>query len=206
MTNNVGQSNPFSDASEYNTLAFIIARALDKVQTVSIVEVTGVNTTTQIVDVLPLVNIVTGAGVSIQHGVIYQRPYFRLQGGSSGIICDPAPGDIGICVFASRDSTAVQAAKGLANPGSQRKFSWSDGFYFGGVLNANPTQYVKFLPGGAGIDIVTPGTVSFTTPTVTASGTIHGATLSAGDGFTGSFATGDSRTVVVVDGIITGVV
>lgn len=202
---NVGQSNPFSDASEFNMLAFVIARALDKMQTVSIVKVTGVNTTTQIVDVLPLVNLVTGAGISITHGVIYQRPYLRLQGGASGVICDPAAGDIGICVFASRDSTAVQSAKGLANPGSQRKFSWADGIYLGGILNANPTQYIKFLTGG-GIDIVTAGTVSITAPTVTASGTIHGATLSAGDGYTGDFLTGDSRTVTVVDGIITGVV
>jgi hypothetical protein len=37
------------------------------------------------------------------------------------------------------------------------------------------------------------------------SGTLHGNIVQAGNGFSGTFATGDSRTVTVVDGIITGV-
>lgn len=208
---NVGQANPFSDASEYNTLDFVIARATEKMQTVSIVAVKAVDTVKLTVDVQVLVNLVTGANVSVPHGVIAARPYYRAQGGTSGIILDPVVGDIGVMVFASRDSTAVISAKGLANPGSQRRFSWSDGIYFGGVLNGAPTQYMKFLPGGAGINIVSPGTLTLAAPTVHATGAVnidgalHAATLHAGNGFTGTFATGDSRTVTVVDGIITGV-
>lgn len=193
----VGQSNPFSDASEYNTLQFVIARAIEEVQTVSIVKVMAVDTAAQTVDVLVLVNIITGANISVPHGVISARPYYRSQGGSSAIILDPEAGDIGIMVFGSRDLTAVIAAKGAANPGSQRKYSWSDGMYFGGILNGTPTQYIKFLPADGGIEIES--------PTVTVSGDLHAATLHAADGWTGTFATGDSRTVTVVDGIITEV-
>ncbi len=202
---NVGQANPFSDASEYNSMAFIIARATEKMQTVSIVEVNAVNTGAQTVDVTVLVNLVTGANQSIPHGVISARPYYRLQGGFSGIICDPVVDDIGIMVFASRDSTAVIASKGAANPGSARKFAWSDGIYFGGILNNSPTQYIKFLASGGGIDIVSAGTVTVTAPQLTASGNFNAATMNAGNGYTGTFATGDSRTVTVVHGIITGV-
>lgn len=193
----VGQSNPFSDASEYNTLQFVIARAIEEVQTVSIVKVMVVDTAAQTVDVLVLVNIITGANISVPHGVISARPYYRPQGGSSAIILDPVAGDIGIMVFGSRDLTAVIAAKGAANPGSQRKYSWSDGMYFGGILNGTPTQYIKFLPADGGIEIES--------PTMTVSGDLHAATLHAADGWTGTFATGDSRTVTVVDGIITEV-
>jgi hypothetical protein len=199
----VGQSNPFSDASDYNQLSFIIARALDEVQTVSIVQVQAVDTGAQTVDVKVLANLVTGANISVPHGVISARPYQRAQGGVSAIILDPVAGDIGIMVFASRDSSAVAAVKGFANPGSQRRFSWSDGVYIGGVLNAAPTQYIQFLAGGAGINIQSP-TVNMSGD-LNVTGTAAAGVLQAGNGWTGAFATGDSRTVTVVDGIITGV-
>lgn len=248
---NVGQADIFSDASEYNTLDFVIARATEKMQTVSIVQVKAVNTGAQTVDVKVLVNLMTGASISVPHGVISARPYFRAQGGGNAIILDPVVGDIGIMVFASRDSSAVIAKKGLANPGSQRRFSWSDGLYFGGILNAAPTQYVQFLAAGGGIMIHSPGTVAIQAPATTVSGTLNvagnttlqatlavtgtstltgavtasagittttiaaasavlsgaltAATISAGNGFSGTFATGDSRTATVVNGIITGV-
>lgn len=196
MSAAVGQANPFSDASEYNSLDFIIARALDKVQTVSIVEVKAVNAAAQTVDVLVLVNLITGANVSVPHGVISARPYYRVQGGTSGIILDPVAGDIGVMVFGSRDLTAVIAAKGAANPGSARRFSWSDGIYFGGVLNTAPSQYIQFAIGQINIE----------TPAVVVSGSLTAASLHANNGYTGTFATGDSRTATVVNGIITGIV
>jgi hypothetical protein len=169
----VGQANPFSDASEYNTLDFIIARALDDMQTVSIGEVKAVNTGAQTVDVQILVNLVTGANTPVEHQVIAGRPYFRLQGGGNAIICDPEVGDIGVVVFASRDLTGVIAAKGAANPSSNRRFSWSDGVYFGGALNGTPTQYIQFLAAGGGINIVSPGTVAIQAPATTISGTAN---------------------------------
>ena len=167
---NVGQSNIFSDASEYNTLAFVIARATEKMQTVSIVQVKAVDTGAQTVDVQVLVNLVTGASQSIPHGVISARPYYRAQGGGNAIILDPVVDDIGVMVFASRDSSAVIAAKGLANPGSQRKFSWSDGVYFGGILNSAPTQYLEFIAAGGGITMHSPGDITLDSPLTNVTG------------------------------------
>ncbi len=169
----VGQSNPFSDASEYNALDFIIARATEKMQTVSVGQVIAVNTGAQTVDVQILVNLVTGANTPVEHEVIANRPYYRMQGGGNAIICDPVVGDIGVVVFASRDITGVVAAKGAANPSSNRRFSWSDGIYFGGILNGAPTQYMQFLAAGGGINIVSPGTVAIQAPATTVSGTLN---------------------------------
>lgn len=178
--NAVGQSNPFSDADDYNYLAFIIARALEEVQTVSIVQVKAVDTAAQTVDVKVLVNIMTGARTSVPHGVISARPYYRLQGGDGAIIIDPVVGDIGVMVFASRDLTAVIASKGLANPGSYRQFSWSDGVYFGGVLNSAPAQYLKI--DASGITIVSPTAVTIQAPTITLDGDVHITGTTTGDG------------------------
>jgi hypothetical protein len=199
--NAVGQTTPFSDANEYNTLDFIIQRALDDLQTVSIAQIMAVNSGAQTVDVKVLVNLVTGAGTAINHGVISARPFFRLQGGSNAIICDPAVGDIGVVVFGSRDLTAVIAAKGQANPGSNRRFAWSDAIYYGGVLNQTPTQYIKFVTDG--INIVSPSvTVS---ADMNVNGTLLGETLQAGNGATGEFTTADGKTVTVVKGVITSI-
>lgn len=176
----VGQSNPFSDSSEYNYLSFVIARALDEVQTVSIVQVKAVDTDALTVDVQVLTNIMTGASTSVPHGVISARPYHRLQGGDGAIIIDPVVGDIGVMVFASRDLTAVLASKGLANPGSQRKFSWSDGVYFGGIRNSAPAQYLKI--DSSGITIVSPTAVTIQAPTITLDGDVHITGDTTGDG------------------------
>jgi hypothetical protein len=224
---------PGSDASDFTKIQFILNATLSGVQTVSVCKVIAVHPTTLTVDVQVLVNLMTSGGTSIPHGVIYGRPYFRAQGGTSGIILDPVINDIGILVFGSRDLSAVIAARGFANPGSQRQFDWADGIYLGGILNTTPTQYVQFATGG--ISIVSPTAVNVSSPDntvdgplnvtgattledtlqvdgtsllvgdVTGSGKITGATLHAGNGFTGTFATGDSRTATVVDGIIVGV-
>jgi hypothetical protein len=50
-----------------------------------------------------------------------------------------------------RDISAVKTAKGIANPGSNRKFSPSDGIYLFGVPGLNgtaPTQWFKWTQGG----------------------------------------------------------
>lgn len=192
MTTGIGQATPFSDASEFNFISFIVSQALAKLQTITICKVNAVHTDTQTVDVQVLVNLMTGNRTAVQHGVIYGRPYYRLQGGSSGIICDPAIGDIGILVFGSRDLTAVIAAKGQANPGSQRTFDWADGLYIGGLLNVSPTQYIQFTPSDGGITIVSPLEITLQAPTVTINAstavnitspttTINGALVVTGD-------------------------
>lgn len=119
------------------------------------------------VDVQILVYQVDGNGGSpTPHGPLYNVPYNRLQGGHFAAIIDPVPGDIGLAVFCSRDSSAAVVAKGHASPGSDDVMGMTSGMYFGGFLNGVPTSYVAYVP-GVGIKIVDPVAVAIQAPTVT---------------------------------------
>lgn len=164
-----GQSQPATPWGEFNRMSFLVGQMLGKVQTCTLVRIekctnSGGLSPVGFVDVTPLVNQVDGEGKSVPHETIFNIPYFRLQGGTDAVIIDPKPGDIGICVFASRDVSRVKATKKAANPGSYRQFSFSDGLYLGGVLNGTPTQYVQFS--SAGIKIHSPTKVTLEAPTV----------------------------------------
>ena len=140
-----------------------------KMQTVTLVKVMAVHGTgvapVGFVDVQPMVNQMTGDRVAVPHGTIYGLPYVRLQGGANAVICDPAPGDIGLCAFASRDISSVKSNKAVSNPGSQRTFDWADGIYLGGCLNISPTQYL--LLDGSGITLHSGVAVTVSAPHVT---------------------------------------
>jgi hypothetical protein len=122
------------------------------------------------VDVQPMVNQIDGAGNATPHGTIHHLPYFRLQGGANAIILDPQVGDIGIAVFADRDISSVKATKKVANPGSRRRNSMSDGIYIGGVLNGVPSQYITFT--SAGIAMVSPTAVLIQAPVIGLNGSV----------------------------------
>lgn len=141
--------DPFAvENSQYNSLAFIIQQALMAVQTAIPVRVTAVETTSRTgpagyVDVLPLVQMTTGDGQTISHTTVYHLPFFRLQGGTAGVICDPVVGDIGLAVICHRDISGVKRTAAEAPPGSYRTFSLADGFYFGGWRStAAPTKVI----------------------------------------------------------------
>ncbi|USA53879.1 hypothetical protein NDN13_01415 [Acinetobacter sp. C32I] len=152
---NFGQQNSSTTLDSAIAQRFFISQMLNDIQTVSLVKVVGVNAggtaPVGFVDVQPLVNQMTGDRKAVEHGVIYKIPYFRIQGGASAIIIDPKVGDIGMCGFCSRDISSVVATKKVANPGSYRKFDWSDGLYFGGFLNGAPSQYIEFTDDGINI-------------------------------------------------------
>lgn len=189
-------------------LEFFIQQALNGVQTVSIVRVEAVSNAGELspvgtVAVKPLVQQMTGEREAVDHGIIYNIPYFRIQGGADAVIIDPKVGDIGICVFCSRDSSAVKTTKKEAPPGSYRTFNWADGMYIGGFLNGVPEQYIRFS--ASGIEVVT------STNTIKAFVDIQGsaqtsANLSVGTGATGTFTTPSGQTVTVADGIIISIV
>lgn len=165
-----GQQKPSSTWGEFNNIAFMVQQAIGKLQTATLVKIekctnSGGLSPVGFVDVTPLVNQLDAAGNPTPHVTIFNVPYFRLQGGKNAIIIDPEPGDIGIAVFASRDITKVKATKAAANPGSFRQYSFADGLYLGGMLNAVPEQYVRFAP--AGITIHSPHTVKLEAPLVT---------------------------------------
>lgn len=141
--------------SEYNTIQFLIRQFMNTVRTAGLVKVVACTNTDNVaavgfVDVVPLVNLMDGQNNGAPHATFYNLPYFRLQGGPNAIIMDPQVGDIGLAAFCDRDITTVKKTKKAANPNTPRRFNMSDGIYFGGVLNAVPTQYVRFTQDGNG--------------------------------------------------------
>jgi len=95
---------------------------------------------------------------------IYGVPYLRLQGGANAVIIDPQAGDIGVCLFASRDISKIKSTRAPGNPGTNRRYDYADGLYLGGMLNAAPTQYVQFS--ASGIVIHSPAQISLTAPDI----------------------------------------
>lgn len=176
-----GQWSPQDFATEYQALAFVIERILSQGAVCAWVQVVSCSNSGSVsavgtVEVRPLVNQVVPGGVPVPHGVLTEVPYLRLQGGTSAVIIDPVAGDIGLALFASRDSSLVRKAAlgiGLAlgklfNPGSRRQYDWADGVYLGGILNAVPTQYVQISP--AGITLSSQQQITLTAPTITIDG------------------------------------
>lgn len=164
-----GQQKPSSTWGEFNNIAFMVQQAIGKLQTATLVKIekctnSGGLSPVGFVDVTPLVNQLDAAGNPTPHVTIFNVPYFRLQGGKNAIIIDPEPGDIGIAVFASRDITKVKATKAAANPGSFRQYSFADGLYLGGMLNAVPEQYVQFST--AGIRMHSPTKIKLDAPDI----------------------------------------
>lgn len=145
-------------ATSYAALEFMVRSILNRTCTAELVKVQACTNSGGVaaygfVDVTPLVNQVAGDGSSVPRGTIYRLPYQRVQGGSNAVIIDPKAGDIGLAVYAMRDTSAVKAnpvkAATLATgtdgtpPGSARVYDPADGMYFGGYLNAVPTNYVR---------------------------------------------------------------
>lgn len=116
-------------------------------------------------NIQPLIQQQTATGEMVPYPVIYNAPYFRLQGGANAIIIDPEPGDIGFAVFSSRDISGVKRTRGAAATASLRKFSLSDAIYVNGILNNTPTQYIQFSQ--AGITVYSPTAINLTAPAVT---------------------------------------
>lgn len=162
-------NNSTGGASEFEALFNML---LGKNQTITLVKVVAVNATgvapVGTVSVQPMVHQLDGAGNIYPLGVIHDVPYFRLQGGSNAVICDPVVGDIGFCGFASRDISTVKRNKAASAPGSRRQYAWSDGLYIGGFLNGAPSQYVHFT--GSGIVIKSPTKITLEAPEIEVNG------------------------------------
>jgi hypothetical protein len=167
-----GIQQPNNSTDEYNAQVFVIRQILNGRNFCALVKVMSVTIPGALalagtVDVQPLVNQLDGQGNAVPHGVVNDLPYLRMQGGANAIILDPEVGDIGVCVFADRDISSVQASRDAANPGSARRSDMADGIYLGGLLNAVPSQYVMFTD--AGIEINSPTEVRLVAPVVTIS-------------------------------------
>jgi hypothetical protein len=152
-----GQEQLASGNDPFSELLFVINTVLAQVNVATLVQVKAVHSNGRgaavgTVDVQPLVNQTTGSGQAVPHTTIYGLPFFRAQGGSFAFIADPVVGDIGIALFCDRDISSVKAAAAQALPGSARRFSWSDGIYFGGwASKVAPT--VAVIVDAAGCEI-----------------------------------------------------
>lgn len=154
-----GQFTPWDTTHELNVICAIVRTMLARLDTMKLVQVVAVHPgqgtppAAGTVDVLPLVNQVDGAGNATKQGIVHGVPCWRLQGGTGAIVCDPAVNDIGYVVCADRDSSNVVRTKKQANPGSFRSFNIADGVYCGGLLNAVPTQWLRFIAAG-GLELI----------------------------------------------------
>lgn len=152
-----GQQDYNTDASPYNASEFQIQQALRKINTAEPVRVTGVNPgkvgKAGTVTVQPIVNLVTGTGEGMAQSALFSLPYLRIQGGENAVIVDPKPGDVGLAVYAMRDTEQMKQGAGEeCNPGSARCYSKGDGFYLGGFLNKTPKRYVWIEDDGITLD------------------------------------------------------
>lgn len=167
-----GYSNLFQTDgnSEWNEQVFQVKQFLKQVNTALPVRVLAVRNTglapVGYVDIVPLVKQENTNGDNFDNPKIHNVPYFRLQGGPNAVVIDPEIGDMGIAVFSQRDIGNVKNQRGEAGPGSMRVHALGDALYIGGVLNAAPVQYIFFNPGGNGITVVSPVSVSVQAPAV----------------------------------------
>jgi hypothetical protein len=149
--------------SKFNATQFQIQQLLSQVRTAIPVQVQSCTNDGGLapfgfVNVLPLINQVDGQMNMTSHGIIHKVPYCRLQGGANAIIIDPQAGDIGIMIVADRDISTLINTQAQANPATFRQFDLSDGMYIGGILNAQPTQYIQF--NDSGITIFSPNNIT----------------------------------------------
>lgn len=153
-----GQRGLSTNSSEYNAQDFMIRQLIGQIATAEPVRVVAVSgsgiSPVGFVDVQPLVNLVTGERKAQEQSVLFKLPYLRIQGGKNALVIDPQPGDIGLAVYAMRDTEVVKANRDgkAANPGSARTYSKGDGFYLGGFLNATPKRYIMVDDTGITLD------------------------------------------------------
>lgn len=170
----VGAKVTTDGLSDFNATSFIVQQILSAMGTSILVAVRSVVPASGLlppsVNVQPLVNQVDGLGNAVPHGIIFNIPIFRLQGGANAIIIDPAVGDIGCAVFAMRDISSVKVNRAPSNPGSRRRFDMADGMYFGSFLGISPTQYIQFTT--SGINVVSPVKITLTAPEIDIVGNI----------------------------------
>jgi len=140
-----GQQVPEDSNSDASVTIFICRQLIAQLETAIPVEVKAVHVgngsppAAGTVDLQLLVSLLDGSGNQVQQGIVYGVPFFRLQGGPWAVICDPAAGDVGYLVAASRDiSKLANGPTQQVIPGSNRQYSYSDGIYIGGIFNNVP--------------------------------------------------------------------
>jgi len=151
---NLYTTTPEDVSTDANSMQYLMRKFMMGNYFITIGLVMSVDDSGEVVAVKPMVEGFAGNGDLIPNSVIYGVPVWRLQRGASAVIMPPVAGDIGMLAICDRDITSVKKTKKEALPNSNRTHNYSDAIYLGGLLNAEPSQYVKFA--NDGIDIVSP--------------------------------------------------
>lgn len=177
--NNLGGGSQFKQTVE---------QMLSLINTGELVKVTAVNASglasVGFVSVQPLTTRMDADNNKVEQSEIHNVPYFRLQGGTNAIVCDPAVGDIGFCGFCSRDISLVKRIRDMAGTNVYRISDISDAVFFGGWSANIPEQYIWF--DGDEIKIKATAKVTIDAPLThctgdfTAAGTIKDLSTSSG--------------------------
>ena len=194
-----GNKRATSGSTQYNAMEFLIRNVIQGLVNTAIpvivtaVDAGGSGEPTGYVTVKPLVCQVDGFGETLDPAELFRVPYARVQGGVAALVIDPVPGDIGLAVFAKSDCSGVaQMQSKPVQPGSFRKFSMSDGFYFGGFLNRAPQVYVEVkqdaivINAQTDVTINAPSKIRLDTPLVEITGQI----VQTGESATGATTRG----------------
>jgi len=161
-----------AQTSDAESLQYIFKKLLSGaffIELVTVLEMRGV-APNLVVDVMPLVTRTDPSGAIIDNSPIYNIPVFRLQRGSSAIIMNPVPGDIGMIAICDRDNSLARENRKQSVPATKRSHSKSDALYLGGFLNSEPSQYIEFADNK--LNIVAPFGINVTTPEMYVSGNI----------------------------------
>lgn len=147
---NRGLRDPFTLASDYNKLEFIVRRIISEmVNTSALVRVDGCTSQgpdgpAGTVAATPLVAQTDAEGNALPMTQIPSMPHYRIQAGIAAIILDPVPGDIGVASFCKSDSSTVKPGTSEPQrPGSFRNFDQADGMLVATVSNKAPEVWIE---------------------------------------------------------------
>lgn len=177
-----------AQANDAESLSYIFKKLLSGASFIEIAIVTAVRgeAPNLVVDVKPIVTQVNQSNKMIENSDVYSIPVWRLQRGSSAIIMNPVPGDIGLVAVCDSDISIARANRKESAPGSRRTHSKSDGIYLGGLMNMPPDQFIEFADGALNItspnpvnitcskaNVIAPDGVEMTTPLLKVNGDIE---------------------------------
>lgn len=148
---NRGLRDPYTLATPYNQLEFVIRRiVMEMVNTSALVRIDsctsqGPDGPAGTVSATPLVAQTDADGNALPMVSLPKLPHYRMQAGIAAIIMDPVPGDIGVVSFCKADSSTVKpGTTEPQRPGSFRTFDQADGMVVASVSNQAPEVWIEF--------------------------------------------------------------
>lgn len=182
--------------------------ALANTHTIVVAKITAVGSTT--IDCQPVIQRVVD-GAAVQLPVFPSVPPVFLSGGESYDAHPLAVGDYCLLLVSERSFDRWYGGADNVPPIEQRMHDYSDCFALVGVAPASAAKLIPSTIERKGDSTVTGNWVHSGNYTLTGNmiviGNTDSTTYSVGGvpGWTGTFATGDSRTVTVIAGLITNV-